>query len=115
MLFFSNARRTPMCAMPRAKPPPSARPMRGPPRLLPRPLRIQSLVACHQPRSIPCLLNHVVCLIYVPRLLYRCISGSSLALGILSVTYLTSLEAHRELSVGAPAKLARPRFHLTGT
>src|SRR5260370_24866514 len=115
MLFFSNARRTPMCAMPRAKPPPSARPMRGPPRLLPRPLRIQSLVACHQPRSIPCLLNHVVCLIYVPRLLYRCISGSSLALGILSVSYLTSLEGQRELSGVAAAKLALHRLNVTGS
>src|ERR1700693_1852889 len=48
ILFCSSTRRTPTCAIPRANPPPSPRPIRGSVDFRESPLRIQFLGLFHQ-------------------------------------------------------------------
>src|ERR1035438_786389 len=113
-----------MCAMPLAKPPPSARPMRGPPDFLASPLRNHFAVASNQPNAgfistasilLPPL-GRVKCLIYVTPL-FRCISASRAVwiLSILSVIYITLCSAQPELSGSAEAKLALDRLTVVGS
>src|SRR5580698_7654269 len=126
MLFFSKARSTPMCAMPLAKPPPSAKPIRGSLDLpvSPVPNNFANQPGADLVSTAPILLppqGRVECLIYVP-LHLRCISASRVVriLALVSVicitfTCLTPARAQRELSGAAEAKLALDRLNVVGS
>src|SRR5271166_5503889 len=109
--------------MPRANPPPSARPIRGCEDFGTRPARTQFLVASHQLGNgfvspiIANSPNHVLCLIYVRYLLYRCISGARLVIAALtlSVIYITPSGAQRDLSGTAELKLSLARLNVVGS
>src|SRR5580698_9417450 len=126
MLFFSKARSTPMCAMPLAKPPPSAKPIRGSLDLpaSPVPNNFANQPGADLVSTAPILLppqGRVECLIYVP-LHLRCISASRVVriLALVSVicitfTCLTPARAQRELSGAAEAKLALDQLNVVGS
>src|SRR5580704_15667666 len=112
--------------MPRAKPPPSARPIRRPPGRRTRPPRNHCPVFCHQPgagrRATPSINaasqeSRVMLYVTVTPRFYRrkSIAGLLGLLVALGGLYVTSLPAQRELSGAAEIKQALDRLNVAAS